>query len=203
MGNRGEKEASKPVGGACQQHGGHVEAGQGKRQGHEYGQHTEEGRDSAADVRLPLPRDGRGDQRERGEVLQHGALVAQVTDHGIREVHPLAAHVAADLHQPFRLRDPRNRFEQNAVGDAEDRGVGGDADGQTQDGGEREARPLSQRAGRVAQIVGQSFHGRYSLSAVIGSTAEARRAGTYPANTATTRSTAPAPTNVAGSVGST
>ena len=51
----------------------------------------------------------------------------------------------------------RQRLEQQRVDDGEDRGVDADADGQRDEGDEREARRLAQHAERVAQVADEGL----------------------------------------------
>ena len=59
--------------------------------------------------------------------------------------------VHRDLHQLFRMSD-RERAQHHGVDQAEDRRVGADAEGEREDGDQREAGAPAQHARRVAQI---------------------------------------------------
>ena len=75
----------------------------------------------------------------------------------------LARQAAAvfDEDQPVGVRE-RQRPEQQRVHQAEDRGVGADADGEDQDGDDGEAGVAAQRAEGVAQVVQERVHVRNS-----------------------------------------
>ncbi len=86
----------------------------------------------------------------------------------------LLGAVSPQHHQPVRL-GVGQRTEQHAVGDAEDRRVGPDAEGQRHHRDEGEPGPLPQPAKGIAQVLQQPVHS--DLSEDIGSTLSARRAG--------------------------
>ena len=53
----------------------------------------------------------------------------------------------------------RQRLQQQRVDDAEDRGVGADADRERRDDDERQARAAAQRADGVAEVLEECRHG--------------------------------------------
>ena len=63
-----------------------------------------------------------------------------------------SARPAVHVDEAFALRY-RQALEERGVDEAEDRGVGADAQRQRQHGGDGESRLLAQHAGRVAQVV--------------------------------------------------
>ena len=63
-----------------------------------------------------------------------------------------------DPHQPVRIRE-RQRLQQHAVHDAEDERVGPEADGQGQDGDDREERRVREAPHGVAEGAGGHWSG--------------------------------------------
>src|SRR6185503_5069394 len=108
-------------------------------------------------------------------------------------------HVFPQRNEPFGIlvgQWPK----QHRVDDTEDRRVRADTQGQSDDRNEANARVLQQHAHAVTQILEESVHGFYSyLSATIGSTFAARRAGIQHASKATTASSKGTAANVNGS----
>ena len=81
--------------------------------------------------------------------------------------------------EPSRIRVGK-RPQEDAVDDAEDRGVGADAERQRRHGDGGEAGVRGEAAQSVADVLQQCLH-HSLLSAVIGSTRDARRAGSHAA----------------------
>src|SRR5262245_53397928 len=109
-------------------------------------------------------------------------------------------HVFPKRNEPFRIFVGQ-RAQQNSVNDTEDRRVCADAKRQSDDRDYADARVLQQHPHTVAQILKESVHGFYSyLSATIGSTLAARRAGIQHASSATVASNNGTAANVRGSI---
>ncbi len=95
-------------------------------------------------LRLGKPRHGDAASRPDSDVLKDTSFVPIGEVHRRRDVDfaVLESHSRRRMPHPdqfLRLRI-RQRFDQDAIDDAEDRGVGADADGQGQQGGRREHR---------------------------------------------------------------
>ncbi len=102
---------------------------------------------------------GRAERRARstvdGDVREHGhlRLAIEIVRHARRA--PLGARVriaVVERDQPLGIRHGE-RFEHYGPHDAEDRGVGADADGQRQHGGQREAAILDEQPRAEAQVL--------------------------------------------------
>ena len=94
---------------------------------------------------------GEGEARH---LREHLVLVAQILVVEVRErqIAGIALVGHEDRGQPIRFVHG-NRLEQRRVHEAEDRGVGADAERQREHGDGREARALGQHAQAVAQIL--------------------------------------------------
>ncbi|MNC87501.1 hypothetical protein D3C83_32300 [compost metagenome] len=64
------------------------------------------------------------------------------------------AHALVDDVEPFRVAIGK-RPQQHGVEDAEDGGIGADADRERQRGGERESRRAPQRAGGILEVLNE------------------------------------------------
>src|SRR6266404_3420847 len=125
--------------------------------------------------------------RQRREV-ECAAPCAPVDE--IRRCHA-GASVADDAHRQHQLLGVRERQrpQQDTANHAEDGRVGTDAEGECEDGDDREAAVSDQLARGVAEVLEQGVH--YSaLMAMLGSTDPARSAGPNVASNADTRTAA-------------
>ena len=129
---------------------------------------------------------------DRGR-LKGARLVAKVGEGRKPDVVGVAFGLpVAEEDEPVR-RGVGQRLEERRVEDAEDGRVGADADREGGERDRREPRALSQRPQRVAQVPEDRAH-RHSLRSVaIGSSREARRAGSSDAARTVARSSAAAP----------
>ena len=96
--------------------------------------------------------EARADAAPAGEAVEMLVVVAQRRVHRIGEH---AAVAAGDVGEAGRVADPQ-ALEQRGVDEAEDGGVGADAEGEGQHGGHREAGLPAQHAGGVAHVLEES-----------------------------------------------
>ena len=106
---------------------------------------------SAGEVHEPEP--------VRGGIVDSADLLTPDVEPGHRAAGVRAVNRGVDKHdQPFRIRK-RQRFEQHAVDDREDGGVGADPERQRRDGRDGEARRLPEHAQRVFEVPEKVGHG--------------------------------------------
>jgi hypothetical protein len=92
--------------------------------------------------------------------LEHVDLAASVEIVGNAVARPLDPRLRIAVHDGHELVrvGERQRAQQHGVDHAEDRGVGADAGGQRDDGGQREALLFEEQARRKTQILGELGH---------------------------------------------
>ena len=95
--------------------------------------------------------------REVGDVFEHSVTPFPVEEVGRRRgrLRPVSKRIRLpELDEPARLSEWQ-RFEKNAVDDAEDRGVGADAERKRKGGHQRKRRPSGQHTERIPEILKQ------------------------------------------------
>ncbi len=91
--------------------------------------------------------------RERLAPLAH---VGEVAERELRQRGAVLRGLLAERHHAIRLGE-RQRLEQHGVDDAEDGGVGADAEGEREDGDGAVGGLLTQHPGAVDEVVPEGF----------------------------------------------